>query len=139
MNLTSPVYRATHTKAADFESFLGEIRKSGRSEEGAVSDQIRQRETIISLDIPREFGVTLEQAAKRVRSKMLVIVSPEDHMVNPSPAVEFAGAIGAPVVSLDSVCGHLSLSCISVGPIVAQFLANPASVRSQTLKDPSIR
>jgi len=35
--------------------------------------------------------VTLEQAAKRVRSKMLVIVSPEDHMVNPSPAVEFCG------------------------------------------------
>jgi hypothetical protein len=34
-------------------------------------------------------------------------------------------------------CGHLSLTCISVGPIVAQFLANPASVTSQTLKDPS--
>ena len=139
MNLTSPAYRAAHTKAADFENFLGEIRKSGRSEAGAVSDQIRQREAIMALDIPREFGVTLEQAAKRVRSKMLVIVSPEDHMVNPAPAVEFASAIGAPVVNLDSPCGHLSLSCISVGPIVALFLANPASVRSQTLKDPSSR
>ncbi|HKI12997.1 MAG TPA: alpha/beta fold hydrolase [Candidatus Acidoferrum sp.] len=139
MNLTSPAYRAAHTKAADFESFLGEIRKSGRSEAGAVSDQIRQREAIMALDIPREFGVTLEQAAKRVRSKMLVIVSPEDHMVNPAPAVEFASAVGAPVVNLDSPCGHLSLSCISVGPIVALFLANPTSVRSQTLKDPSSR
>jgi len=139
MNLTSPAYRATHTKPMDFGSFLGEIRKSGRSEAGAACDQIRQREAIIFLDIPGEFGVTLEQLAKRVHSKMLVIVSTEDHMVNPGPAVEFARAIRAPVVTLDSPCGHLSLSCISVGPIVAQFLENPDSVRSQTLKDPSSR
>jgi len=139
MNLTSPAYRAAQTKTEEFESFIGEMRKNGRSDAGVVSDQIRQREAIIALDIPREIGVPLEQAAKRVRSRMLVIVSLEDHMVNPSPAVRFAGAIGAPVVSLDSPCDHLSLSCISVGPIVAQFLANPASVRSQTLKDPSSR
>jgi len=104
-----------------------------------VIDQIRQREAILSLDVPREFGGTLENTAKRVRSKMLVIVSPEDHMVNPSPAEEFAGAIGAPVVILDSPCGHRSLSCISVGPIVAQFLVNPSAVRSQTLKDTTSR
>jgi homoserine O-acetyltransferase len=139
MNVTSPAYRVTHTKTESFENFLGEMRKNSRSNAGAVSDQVRQREAIMALNIPREFGVTLEQAAKKIRSRMLVIVSLEDHMVNPSPAVEFASAIGAPVVSLDSLCGHLSLSCISVGPIVAQFLADPASVRSQTLKDPSSR
>ena len=88
----------------------------------------------MALDIPGEFGVSLEQAARRVQSRMLVIVSKEDHMVNPTPAMEFAKAIGAPVVTLDSPCGHLSLSCISVGPVVAQFLANPSSVQSQTLK-----
>jgi homoserine O-acetyltransferase/O-succinyltransferase len=139
MNLTSPAYRASQTKTEEFENFLGEMRKNGRSDAGVLSDQIRQREAIIALDIPREIGVPLEQAAKRVRSRMLVIVSMEDHMVNPSPAAEFARAISVPVVSLDSSCGHLSLSCISVGPIVAQFLANPTSVRSQTLKDPSSR
>ncbi len=139
MNLSSPAYRTTQTKTEEFESFLGEIRKNGRSDAGVVCDQIRQREAVIALDIPREFGVTLEQAAKKVQSRMLVIVSLEDHMVNPSPTVKFAGAIGAPVVNLDSPCGHLSLSCISVGPIVAQFLANPTSVRGQTLRDPSSR
>jgi homoserine O-acetyltransferase len=137
MNATSPSYRTTHTKTDDFESFLAEIRKSARSEAGAVSDQIRQREAIIALDIPREFGVPLEQAAKRVHSKMLVIVSPQDHMVNPSPAVDFARAIGVPVVTLDSPCGHRSFSCISVGPTVAQFLASPSSVRSETMREPS--
>jgi len=62
---------------------------------------------------------------------------PEDHTVNPGPALEFARVIGAPVVKLDSPCGHLSLSCISVGPTVAQFLASPSSVHSETLKDAS--
>jgi len=135
MNVTSPAYRVTQTKTENFENFLGEMRKNSSSEAGAVSDQIRQREAIMALDIPREFGVSLEQAAKRIRSRMLVIVSAEDHMVNPSPAVKFAKAIGAPVVTLDSHCGHLSLSCISVGPVVAQFLADPTSVRSQTLRE----
>lgn len=139
MNVTSPAYRVTQTKTENFESFLGEMRKNSGSDAGAVSDQIRQREAIMALDVPREFGVSLEQAAKRVRSKMLVIVSVEDHMVNPSPAVEFANAIGSPVVTLDSPCGHLSLSCISVGPVVAQFLADPASVRSQTIRESSGR
>jgi len=135
MNVTSPAYRVTHTKTEAFESFVEKMRKGSRSDGGAASDQIRQREAIMALDIPREFGVSLEQAAKRVHSRMLVIVSAEDHMVNPIPAVEFAKAIGAPVVTLDSSCGHLSLSCISVGPVVAQFLADPSSVRSQWLKE----
>ncbi len=138
MNLTSPSYRVAQTKAENFESFIGEMRKNSRSDAGAVSDQIRQREAIMALDVPSEFGVSLEQAAKRTHSRMLVIVSNEDHMVNPIPAVEFAKAIGAAVVTLDSPCGHLSLSCISVGPVVAQFLANPSSVQSQTLKDLAI-
>lgn len=138
MNATSPAYRAAHTNTDEFEGFLAEIRKVARSEAGAVSDQIRQRQAIIALDVARELGVSLDQAAKRVRCKMLVIVSPQDHDVNPAPAIEFANAIGAPVILLDSPCGHQSLSCISVGPTVARFLANPSSVHSETLRDPAI-
>jgi homoserine O-acetyltransferase/O-succinyltransferase len=137
MNVTSPAYRTAHTKTDDFEDFLAEIMKSARAEPGAVIDQIRQRQAIMSLDIPREYGVPVEQVAKRVRSKVLVIVSPQDHMVNPGPAVAFAKAMDAPVVTLDSPCGHRSLSCVSVGPIVAQFLANPSSIHSETLRDPA--
>jgi len=42
--------------------------------------------------------------------------------------------MGAAVLTLDSPCGHLSLDCISAGPIVAKFLADPASVQSTTLR-----
>jgi homoserine O-acetyltransferase len=139
MNSTSPSYRVTHTSPQDFDLFLAEIRKNANGDAGTASDQIRQRQAIISLDIPGEFGLTLEQAAKRVHAKLLVIVSVQDHIVNPRPAMEFAAAVNAPVVSLNSPCGHQSFTCISLGPTVARFLADPNSVHSETLRDPSDR
>jgi hypothetical protein len=72
-----------------------------------------------------------------VHVKLLVIASLQDHVVNPIPALNFAIAIEAPVVALDSVCGHASFRCISVGPLVAQFLADPESARSTALHDTS--
>jgi homoserine O-acetyltransferase/O-succinyltransferase len=135
MNLTSPDYRVGQTSPKDFESFLAGIQKSRKTDGGSAWDAIRQREAIIALDIPGEYKETIGELVKRVRAKVLAIVSPEDHMVNPVPASEFAKALGAPLVQLDSTCGHLSETCISVGPIVAQFLADPSSVQSTTLHD----
>jgi homoserine O-acetyltransferase len=135
MNGTSPSYRVTHTSSEDFDIFVAEIKKNAKGDGGTASDQIRQREAIIALDIPGEFGLSLEQAAKRVRAKLLVVVSAQDHVVNPRPAVQFAAAISAPVINLDSPCGHQSFTCISLGPTVAKFLADPASVHSETVQD----
>jgi homoserine O-acetyltransferase/O-succinyltransferase len=115
--------------------FVAEIRKSAKGDGGTASDQIRQRQAVIALDIPGEFGLTMEQAAKRVRAKLLIVVSAQDHVVNPRPALQFAAAVNAPVINLDSPCGHQSYTCISLGPTVASFLADPTSVHSETLQD----
>jgi homoserine O-acetyltransferase/O-succinyltransferase len=139
MNGTAPSYRVTHTSPKDFDLFLAEIRKNAKGDGGTASDQIRQRQAIIALDIPSELGLTLEQAAKRVRAKLLIVVSAQDHVVNPRPALEFAAAVDAPVINLNSTCGHQSFTCISLGPTVASFLADPASVHSQTMQDPANR
>jgi len=137
MNLTSPAFRVAHTSAPALDSFLSEIRRDARADGGTASNQIRQRQAIVSLDTPKELGMTLGQAAKTVHAKLLIVISPEDHMVNPIPAIEFATAAGAPVVSLNSSCGHSSLNCVSVGPTVARFLVDPSSIRTQTLQDPA--
>jgi homoserine O-acetyltransferase/O-succinyltransferase len=135
LELTSPEYRVAHTKPGEFDAFFGGLEKSTLTAADAAN-HIRQRQAILAFDVAAEFGGTLEDAAKRVRAKMLVVVSPEDHMANPTTAIEFANAIGATILTLDSPCGHLSLGCISAGPVVAQFLADPASVKTQTLHDP---
>jgi homoserine O-acetyltransferase len=133
MNVTSPAYRVAQTRPQDFQKFIEQTRKEYAGDAAHACDAIRQRQAINALDIPGEFGETLEQAAKSVHAKLLVVISPEDHMVNATPALDFAGMIGAPVLTLDSPCGHLSLDCISAGPIVAKFLAEPGSVQSTTL------
>lgn len=136
MNLTSPAYRVAKTPAKDFDTFLADIKRKANGDGGTASDQIRQRQAIISFDLLSEFGLTLDQAVSRVRAKLLIIVSPQDLMVNPIPAVEFASASGSAVLNLNSSCGHLSTSCLSLGPTVARFLADPSSVHSETLQDP---
>jgi homoserine acetyltransferase len=136
MHRFSAAYLATHTAPEKIPAFLAEVKKNAKGDGGTAWDQIRQRQAIISDDIPGEFGLTLEQAAQRVRAKMLVFISPYDLMVNPIPAQKFAQAMGGTIVTVDSTCGHQSFRCVSVGPIVAQFLADPSSVHSMTLQDP---
>ncbi|HKW32771.1 MAG TPA: hypothetical protein VJN92_07185 [Candidatus Acidoferrum sp.] len=137
MNLSTPDYRVAQTRPDGLNALLTEIRNSARGDGGNACDRIRQRQAIMALDIPAELGVpTLEQVVPKVHAKLLVIVSPEDHMVTPEPAMEFAEAAGAPLVKLDSPCGHLSPGCISVGPTVARFLVDPASAHSETLHEP---
>jgi homoserine O-acetyltransferase len=138
MNVTSPGYRVSHTGPRDSAAFLAELRKNAPTDGGSAANQIRQRQAILSLDLPAELGIALEETARRVRAKTMVIVSLQDHMVNPEPADRFAKSIGAPVVELDTPCGHNSLGCISIGPVVAQFLSDPSSVRSQTLHEPDV-
>ena len=135
MNSTSPAYRVAHTNVKGFDAFLSQIRSDAQADGGVASNQIRQRQAIISLDIPEELGMTLRQTAKKIRAKLLVIVSAEDHMVNPTPAIKIAVEAGFPVVTLNSACGHLSLTCVSVGPTVARFLVEPSSVHSVTLQE----
>ena len=135
MNLTSPARRVAQTSPKDFEAFLGETRKSSTGDARAACDGIRQRQAIQALDIPDEYGVTLEQAAHRTHARLLIVLTLQDHIVNPAPARAFANAIGAPVLTIDSPCGHLSMDCVSIGPIVSRFLADPASVHSMTLRD----
>ncbi len=134
MNVTSPAYRVAKTTPQDFPKFIEQTRTESTINAATACDSIRQRQAINALDIPGEFGETMEEAAKSVHAKLLVVISPEDHMVNPAPALAFAGMMGAAVLTLDSPCGHLSLNCISAGPIVGKFLADPASVQSTTLR-----
>lgn len=138
MSLTTPAYRVQQTPTNDFEAFRESLKRQ-TGDAASACDAIRQRDAILALDIPGEYGSTMEEVAKRAHAKMLVFVSPEDHTVNPAPALEFARFAGVPVITLDSVCGHQSTACISLGPVVAKFLAAPESVTNQTLHSTELK
>ena len=79
---------------------------------------------MMRLDVSRDFGGSLERAAKSVKAKVFVVVAKFDHVVTPGPATEFATLLGAKLLSLDGDCGHLATSCESrlINEAVKDFL-----------------
>src|SRR5262249_35938621 len=89
-----------------------------------ANDKIRQTQAMMQLDVSREFGGSLERAAKAVKAKVFVVVSRFDHVVTPGPATEFASLLGAKLLELESDCGHLATVCEStrLNDAVREFL-----------------
>ena len=89
-----------------------------------ANDKIRQTQAMMDLDVTRQFGGSLERAARAVKAKLLVVVAKFDHVVTPGPATEFASHAGAKLLTLESDCGHLATACESkrLDEAIAEFL-----------------
>jgi homoserine O-acetyltransferase len=114
MHLHTPAYVATHTKDVDvlMKSHEEWMQKMNLSDYAAVL------RAMIGHDIGSFDGV---------RAKMLVVVSQQDHMVNPIPAQEFARMTKSELLVLTGDCGHLATVCEKklLTRSVANFLAEP--------------
>jgi len=91
----------------------------------SVEDFVSQLRAAQRQDVAANFGGDLARAAARVRSRMLVIYSWDDHSVTAESAAAFARYARADTLSVASTCGHLATSCegASITPVVRQFLA----------------
>jgi len=120
--LTSPDdYNRRKTR----EQALADLAKARRdTKRFDANDKIRQTQAMMDLDVSREFGGSLERAAKAVKAKLFVVVARFDHVVTPGPATEFASFAGAKLLNLESDCGHLATSCESkrLDDAIAEFL-----------------
>jgi len=87
-----------------------------------ANDWLYQLEAMIHHDAAH--GGSMADAENRVKTRVLIVVATQDHMVNPLPAEEFAKAIGARVYVLDSDYGHISFGNDSAkaGQVVRAFL-----------------
>jgi homoserine O-acetyltransferase len=72
-----------------------------------------QIHAMIDHNVAAPYEDSLERAAARVQADVLVIVTVQDHVVTPGPALEFAELLGAETVVLPSDCGHNGLRCDS--------------------------
>ena len=88
-----------------------------------ANDLLAQLEAIIHQDLAH--GESKEDAAKRVKAKVLVVVAAQDHLVNPKPTgLDFTALLGAKTSVLESDCGHKAVTCDSAKlfPAVRDFL-----------------
>ena len=112
--LTTPAGRVKETPAAGFDQFLTNS-EAAMVKGFDANDWLRQLEAMIAQDAG---------PASAVKAKLLVVVSAQDHMVNPTSALAFAKQAHAETLVLDSDCGHLATGCESarLSAAVAQFL-----------------
>jgi homoserine O-acetyltransferase len=121
MNLSTPAHYAGTVNRKDYVR-----EQQGYYTKGILpfdaNDWVAQLAAIIGHDVAQ--GGSLEDAAKKVKAKVLVVAAAQDHMVNPRPALDFAPLIAAKTLILESDCGHLSPGCeaAKMYPVVRAFL-----------------
>jgi homoserine O-acetyltransferase len=99
MALTTPSYRVRETAANKFEEFVEAVDKDGLGRMDG-NDWLRQLQAMMAHNVASPFSDSFEAAAKEVKAKLMVVAAIQDHMVNPTPAMEFAGILHADVVQL---------------------------------------
>ena len=72
-----------------------------------------QIRAMIGHNVAAPYDDSMERAATRIKADVLVIVTPEDHVVTPAPALQFAETLGAEAIQLPNDCGHNGLRCDS--------------------------
>ena len=106
MELTTPEFRVEHTERKDFPALLEKARSPERQD---ANDRMWQLKAVLAQDAT--YGKPLDEAAKSTRAKWLVIVSAQDHLVYPAPALAWAKAVGAETYVSDTPCGHSIMAC----------------------------
>jgi len=118
--VTTPEYRNQLTPRDQLDAFFATAEAAQPID---ANDRLWQLRAIMTQDVIG--SRTLADAARAATPKFLVIVSAQDHLVNPQPALDWAAAIGAPVYISQGSCGHLIMNCdaLGVSTHVRQFLA----------------
>jgi len=113
-----------YNKRMKREQFFTELEKSKKTSTFDANDKIRQDQAMMALDVSAPFNNSMERAAAAVKAKVFIIVAKTDHVVTPLPALDFAQLLHAPILILESDCGHLAPSCEyqKVNRAVADFL-----------------
>lgn len=121
MNLSTPAHYARTVARTGYETEQEKYYTKGILPFDA-NDWVAQLEAMIHHDVAN--GGSMENAAKKVKAKVLIVVAAQDHMVNPKPALDFAPLIHAQTLVLESDCGHLSPGCelARMYPVVKAFL-----------------
>ncbi|HWL88390.1 MAG TPA: hypothetical protein VNO21_21455, partial [Polyangiaceae bacterium] len=108
MMLTTPSYRTANPRREAFPAWLEGIEADTAFD---WNDWHHQLEAMLAHDVAARWGGNLDEAARRVKAKMLIVVAAQDHMVNPGPSEVFAKAATAKLVVLEGPCGHLAPGC----------------------------
>jgi len=90
-----------------------------------LADFAAQLLAIRRYDVAQSTGGDISRAASKVRSRLLIIHSPQDHIVTIEPSREFARRVRSDTLWVTSDCGHVTLWCErgTIRTAIAKFMA----------------
>ena len=103
--LTTPTNRVKTASRADVSRWVEEVKTRKVRD---WNDTYYQLIALLAHDITIPFNHSLKEAAAHVKARMLIISSLQDHMVNPTPAIEFSKLLPSKLIVLDDDKGHLA-------------------------------
>jgi len=109
LTLWTPDYFVENVARADLNDFLEQDAKGRENFDG--HDYIAQTQAMIDHNA---FGAGTEDHdsnLENITAELLVVIVPEDHMVNPTPAKSLATSVDAELVEIHSNCGHMGTTC----------------------------
>ena len=112
---------------SSWDSVITAAARTGKAyrETWELEDFAAQLRAIRYHDISASLGSDLTRAARVIQARVLMVYTPDDHMVTAEPARAFAPLIRADTLSLSSTCGHLVFMCEQerLAAAVRKFLA----------------
>jgi len=103
-------YLNENIKDDEFEKYMTKF-NSEPNKIFTSENSLYQLNAMINHNIFRNFNNSMEETAKVVKAKVMMIISETDMLVNPKTSLEFAPLINAKVLKLQNNCGHLAVGC----------------------------
>jgi len=124
LTLSTPSFVARTANRASFSTWLPlQIRPIQTQD---ANDRMWQLRAMIGLDVTRGAG-DLAPAAAQTRARFFIVAATQDHLVNPTPALQWAAIVHGQVLIYPGDCGHRLLLPECAGPeitaAVRAFLA----------------
>ncbi|MDH4049595.1 MAG: alpha/beta fold hydrolase [Gammaproteobacteria bacterium] len=118
----TPQYIVRNIPVSDYQAYINGAVASIR--QYGLQNRVPQLRAMIRHDISSDYGGSMQKAADRLQARLLIVVSPQDHMVTPQPSKEFSQMAGAAFHELPGDCGHIAVACEKdeLTRIVSEFL-----------------
>jgi homoserine O-acetyltransferase len=119
--LTTPAYLNNAVPADSLFTYLASLEKNLFKVD--CNNFLWQTNAVMKHDISTKAGNSLENTAKMIKAKMLIIANKQDHIINQTLAIKFAGMTKAELIVIDDDLGHLIFNEKTVIEATRRFLS----------------
>jgi len=119
--LATPAYLNKAVPADSLDKYLASLEKNPFKVD--CNNFLWQTDAVMKHDITTKAGGSLENTAKLIKAKLLIIVNKQDLIINQTNAIKFAGMTKAELIVMDNDLGHLIFNEKSVIEATRKFLS----------------